>query len=178
MLALLRQFARALTGKVEALEFSLGILFGVILGLVPSAAVDPGSGFLGGNALWLLVLAAMLVLRSSIPIALLCLGLTKLLGIVFLDRAAAALGRTLIEGALPEGLVRFCYESVPSWQLHTYWGLGGAVLGCGLGLLLFVPVHRLMKHRLPLWRERFGQSRLARAMSGFVLFRALGWLLR
>ncbi|RMH05126.1 MAG: hypothetical protein D6702_01260 [Planctomycetota bacterium] len=178
MLTLLRQLAKALTGKVDAFEFALGIFFGIVLGLMPSEAVDPGTGFLGGNGLWQLVLVVMLVIRSSIPMAVLFFALAKLLGILFLDAAAAALGEKLIEGVLPEGLVRGCYEAVPSFQLHTYWGLGGAVLGLLAGAAVFAPVYFVMKRRLPAWRERFGESRLARALSGFFLFRALGWLLR
>jgi hypothetical protein len=178
MLALLRQLARALTGKVDPLEFSLGILFGILLGLIPSEAVDPGTGFLGGNGLWQLVLVVMLVVRSSIPVALMVFAAFKLLGILFLDAASAGLGQTLLEGALPEAFGRACFESLPSWQLHTYWGLGGAVIGLAVGLVVFLPVHLVMKRRLPVWRERFGETRLAKAMAGFFLFRFLGWLLR
>ncbi|MBC8329520.1 MAG: hypothetical protein ISR76_03480 [Planctomycetes bacterium] len=178
MLALLRQLARALTGKVDALEFTLGIFFGILLGVIPSGAVDPGTGFLGGNGLWQLVLVAMLVVRSSIPIAVLFYGLGKLLGILFLDAAAAAFGESLIESAAPQGLVLFFYESLPSWQLHTYWGMGGAILGFATGAVVFVPVYLVMKKRLPAWRERVGESKLAKALAGFVLFRFLGWLLR
>ncbi len=178
MLALLRQLARALTGKVDALEFTLGIFFGILLGLIPSEAVDPSTGFLGGNGLWQLILVVMLVIRSSIPIAVLCFGLAKLLGILFLDGAAASFGETLVEGALPEGLIVWFHEALPSWQLHTYWGMGGTVIGFAVALAVFFPVYLVMKKRLPTWRDRFGETKFAKALSGFILFRFLGWLLR
>lgn len=178
MLALLRQLARALTGKVDALEFTLGIFFGILLGLIPSGVVDPGTGFLGGNGLWQLVLVVMLVVRSSIPIALLMYAASKLLGILFLDRVAWSVGETLVEDLLPEGLIVSCHESLPSWQLHTYWGMGGAVLGLVVAVATFLPIYLVMKKRLPAWRDRFGETRFAKALSGFILFRFLGWLLR
>ncbi|MHC4381121.1 MAG: hypothetical protein ACYSU1_08525, partial [Planctomycetota bacterium] len=86
MFSILRQFARALTGKVDALEFALGILFGVILGMLPMHEVDPGTGLLGMNGLWLWVLLICLVLKASLPITLLFAGFTELLARLFLDQ--------------------------------------------------------------------------------------------
>jgi hypothetical protein len=177
MLGILRQFARALTGKVDALEFSLGILFGILLGLIPSGAVDPGTGLLGLNGLWLAIMFVMLLLRASLPIALLFLGFSKLLGILFLDQVGFSIGQTLLDGALPQGVVEGLALSLPSWQLHTYWGMGATALAVIVAVPTFLASFLVMRTKLPTWREKFGQSRLARVLGGFFLFRLIGRLL-
>jgi len=177
MLGIIRQFVRALTGKVDALEFSLGILFGILLGLIPSGAVDPGSGFLGLNGLWLTIMFVMLLLRASLPIALLLLGLSKLLGILFLDQLAFSLGNKLLDGIVPQGMVESVSLSLPSWQLHTYWGAGATALAILIAVPLFLLSYLVMRTKLPQWREGFGNTRLARILGGFFLFRIIGRLL-
>ena len=174
MLTLLRTFAKALTGKVDALEFALGILFGVLLGLLPVGEVDPGTGLLGLNTLWLSVFVVFLVLKASIPMATLTAAAVKLLAILFLDAAAFHFG----EFALPEGLAVTLSGAAPGLQLHTYWGFGTAVLGALLAAAAFAVVYPLMKKRLPLWRERFGKTKLARALGNFFVFKMLGKLVQ
>ena len=177
MLGILRQFARALTGKVDALEFSLGILFGILLGLIPSGAVDPGTGILGLNGLWLAIAFLALLLRASLPVALLFFGFFKMLGILFLDQTAFLLGQFLLDDMLPHGLVEGLALSLPSWQLHTYWGMGAAVLAVIDAVPAFLFFYLGLRTKLPIWREKFGQSRLARTLSSFFLFRLIGRLL-
>lgn len=178
MLSFLRQFARAITGKVEPLEFALGIFFGVWLGMMPLGAIDPGTGLFGLNALWLIALLVFLVLRASIPVAIVFAALTELLAIAFLDEAAFAFGRSTLDGMGPDGLAAGWQASIPSFQLHTYWGFGATVFGLAGGLLIAAPMYFVFRKKLPAWRERFAESRLAQALSGFFLFRALRFLLR
>ena len=175
VLTFLRQLARAITGKVDAFEFALGIFFGLFLGLVPATEIDLGSGFLGLNGLWLLGLLACLVLKASLALVIVSALAAKLLAIAFLDRAAHALGQAVLDGAesMAVGFVR----AVPSWQLHTYWGFGTAVLGLALGGAAFAVVYPLFRKHLPAWRERFGQTRLAKALGSFFVFKALGRLI-
>ena len=173
MLTLLRTLAKAVTGKVDALEFALGIFFGVLLGLLPAGEVDPGTGLLGLNTLWLLVLVVFLVLKASIPMAVLTAATIKLLAILFLDAAAFHFGQAV----LPEGLAVSLSGALPGLQLHTYWGFGTAVIGLLLAAVSFLAVYPLMKKRLPLWRERFGQTKLAKALGNFFIFKALGRLI-
>jgi len=173
MLTLLRTLAKAITGKVDALEFALGIFFGVLLGLLPVGEVDPGTGLLGLNTLWLAVLFVFLVLKASIPMAVLTAALVKLLAILFLDAAAFHFG----QAALPDGLAVSLAGAVPGLQLHTFWGFGTAVLGLLLAVAFFVAVYPLMKKRLPLWRERFGKTRLAKALGNFFVFKLIGRLI-
>lgn len=175
MLTLLRTLAKAITGKVDALEFALGIAFGVLLGLIPVVEVDPGSGFLGLNLLWLLVLLVFLVLKASIPMGTLVAATVKLLAILFLDAAAHSFGRAVLDGA--SGLAVGLARGVPGLQLHTYWGFGTAVLGLVLAAVAFFTIYPLMKKHLPKWRERFGRTKLARALGNFFVFKALGRLL-
>lgn len=175
MLTLLRTFAKAITGKVEALEFALGIALGVLLGFIPVVEVDPGSGFLGLNLLWLLVLLVFLVLKASIPMGLLTAAGVKLLAILFLDAAAYSFGQAVLDGA--SGLAVGLARGLPGLQLHTYWGFGTAVIGIVLAVVVFLTIYPLMKKRLPIWRERFGKSKLAKAMGNFFIFKALGRLL-
>jgi len=177
MLGIIRQFVRALTGKIDALEFSLGILFGILLGLIPSGAVDPGTGILGLNGLWLAIMFVMLLLRSSLPIALLFLGLSKLLGILFLDQLAFSFGTKLLDGILPQGMIESAALSLPSWQLHTYWGAGATALAILIALPVFLLAYLVMRTKLPKWREGFGNTRIARLLGGFFLFRIIGRLL-
>ncbi|MAW60756.1 MAG: hypothetical protein CMJ94_07970 [Planctomycetes bacterium] len=178
MLAFLRQLARALTGKVDALEFALGVFFGTWLGLLPMHEVDPGTGILGLNGLWLLVLFLFLLLKASIPVGVVFAALVQALGIAFLDELAFGFGQSTLDGMGPDGAAAGWYASMPSLQLHTYWGFGAAVFGFVAALLLTIPLYFVFKKKLPAWRERFGQSRLAQALSGFFVFRALRFLLR
>ena len=177
MLGIIRQFARALTGKVDPLEFALGILFGILLGIFPMHEIDVGSGFLGLNGLWLLALTFCLVLKASIPVAVLFAGFSKLLAIAFLDTTAVSLGQSLLDGGLSESMVIGFSKSMPSLQLHTYWGMGTAILGLGLAVLMFLASYFTMRSKLPVWRERFGQTKLAKALGGFFLFRIIGRLI-
>lgn len=177
MLGILRQFVRALTGKVDALEFSLGILFGILLGLIPSTAVAPSAGLLGLNGLWLSLTFVLLLLRASIPICLLFLGLSKMLGILFLDQASFSLGQSLLDGALSQSMVEGFATGIPSWQLHTYWGAGATAMALLISIPVFVLSYFVMRTKLPQWREGFGQSRIARILGGFFLFRIIGRLL-
>ncbi len=177
MLAILRQFARALTGKVDPLEFALGILFGILLGILPMHEVDPGSGFLGLNGLWLWILFLCLVLRASLPITLLFAGFARMLAVLFLDVTAFSFGRSMLDQVLPQGMVLGFAQNMPSLQLHTYWGFGTALLAFLLAVPVFLLSYFVLRSKLPGWRERFGQSRLAKALSGFFVFRLLGRLL-
>jgi len=177
MLGILRQFARALTGKVDPLEFALGILFGILLGIIPMHEIDAGSGFLGLNGLWLLSITLCLVLKASIPIAVLFAGFSKLMAILFLDATAVSLGESLLDGAFPEGMVIGFSESVPSWQLHTYWGMGTAVLGLFMAVVMFLLSYLTMRTKLPVWREKFGATKFAKVLGGFFLFRIIGRLI-
>jgi hypothetical protein len=178
MLAFLRQLARALTGKVDALEFALGVFFGTWLGVLPMHEVDPGAGLLGFNGLWLLVLFVFLLLRASIPVGILFAALAQALGMAFLDEAAWNFGKGRLDAMSPDGLAASWQSSMASLQLHTYWGFGAAVFGFVLALALTIPLYFVFKKKLPAWRERFGQSRLAQVLSGFFVFRALRFLLR
>lgn len=177
MLGILRQFVRALTGKVDALEFSLGILFGILLGLIPSGAVDPSAGLLGLNGLWLCLTFVLLLLRASIPICLLFLGLSKLLGMLFLDQASFQFGEVLLNNVLPQSMIEGFATGVPSWQLHTYWGAGATALALLISIPVFLASYMVMRTKLPKWREGFGQTRIARVLGGFFLFRIIGRLL-
>jgi uncharacterized protein (DUF2062 family) len=177
MLGILRQFARALTGKVDPLEFALGILFGILLGILPMHEIDADSGFLGLNGLWLLSLTFCLVLKASIPIAVLFAGFSKLLAILFLDATAVSLGENLLDGGLSESMVIGFSQSMPSLQLHTYWGMGTAILGICLAVVMFLASYLTMRSKLPVWREKFGQTKLAKALGGFFLFRIIGRLI-
>lgn len=178
MLAFLRQLARALTGKVDALEFALGVFFGAWIGLLPMHEVDPGTGILGFNGLWLLIVFVFLLLRASIPVGVVVAALVQMLGMAFLDKMAFGFGQSTLDGMGPEGAAAGWYQSMPSMQLHTYWGFGAAVFGLIAGLVLAIPLYFVFKKKLPAWRERFGQSRIAQVLSGFFVFRALRFLLR
>lgn len=177
MLGIIRQFARALTGKVDPLEFALGILFGILLGILPMHEIDPSSGILGLNGLWFWSLVICLVLKASIPVAILFAGFSKLLAILFVDQAANSLGHTLLDGGLSQDMVLGFSSSMPSLQLHTYWGLGTAIFALCLGTVMFLVSWFVLRSKLPGWRERFGQTRLAKALGGFFLFRILGRLI-
>jgi uncharacterized protein (DUF2062 family) len=177
MLGIIRQFARALTGKVDPLEFALGILFGILLGVIPMHEIDPGSGFLGLNGLWLLSLTFCLVLKASIPVGILFAAFAKLMAILFLDAAAVSLGQGMLDDTLPQDIVVGFSQSWPSLQLHTYWGFGTAVLALAIGVVMFLLSYLTMRSKLPVWRERFGRSRLAKALGGFFLFRLIGRLI-
>ncbi|MDA0668267.1 MAG: hypothetical protein O3A95_01985 [Planctomycetota bacterium] len=177
MFGILRQFARALTGKVDALEFALGILFGVFLGLIPLHEIDVSTGFLGLNALWLWILLVCLVLKASLPITLLFAGFTKLLAIAFLDQVAFRVGQGLLDNTLPESMVIGFANNMPSLQLHTHWGFGTFIFAVLIGVPTFLMTYFTMRSKLPVWREKFGQTKLAKALGGFFLFRLLGRLL-
>ena len=177
MLGILRQFARALTGKVDALEFALGILFGVFLGLIPLHEIDLGTGFLGLNTLWLWTLLICLVLKASLPITLLFAGFSKLLAIVFLDQVAFNVGQGLLDNTLPESMVVGFATGMPGMQLHTYWGFGTFAFAIIIGVPTFLISYFMMRSKLPVWREKFGQTKFAKAIGGFFLFRILGRLL-
>jgi hypothetical protein len=178
MLAFLRQLARAITGKVDPLEFALGIFFGLLLGLLPSAEIDPGTGLMGFNGLWMLFLVVFLVIKASIPVAVVFAAIGKLLGILFVDQAAFSFGKSTLDSMSPDGLAAGWQRSAGSLQLHTYWGFGAAVFALLIAGLFTVPFYFVMKRKLPQWRERFAQSKLAKILSGFILFRAIAYLLR
>ena len=177
MFGILRQFARALTGKVDALEFSLGILFGVFLGMIPLHEIDLYTGFLGLNALWLWILLICLVLKASLPITILFAGFTKLLAMVFLDQVAFNMGKGLLDSSLPESMVIGFATNMPGLQLHTYWGFGTFMFALLIGIPAFLISYFMMRSKLPIWREKFGQTKLAKALGGFIVFRILGRLL-
>lgn len=175
MLGWLRLVARALSGKLEAAEFSLGIFFGIALGLLPAREVQDGTGFLGLNALWLAVLFLFLLLRASIPVGLLFLGAAQAAGVLFLDRCAWEVGRFVLDGLLPERAVRASYEAWPALQLHTYWGLGGALLAPAAAVLCALLAHRILQRRLKAWQERFARTLVVRGLNHSLAFRALSW---
>lgn len=177
MFGILRQFARALTGKVDALEFSLGILFGVFLGILPMSEVDPGTGFLGLNGLWLWVLLICLVLKASLPITMLFAGFSQLLATLFLDQIAFDTGKSLLDSSMPETMIIGFAQDMPSLQLHTYWGFGTMVFALLLAVPTFLISFLVMRSKLPTWREKFGQTKLAKTLGGFFLFRIIGRLL-
>ena len=175
MLTFLRQLARAITGKVDALEFALGVAFGVMLGLVPAGEIDAGSGFLGLNDYWLLVLIVCLVVKASLALVIVTAAAVKLLAIAFLDDLAEGVGIAVLDAA--PGIGVWFWGWWPSSQLHTYWGFGTALLGLVLGVAAFFAVYPLFKRYLPVWRERFGRTRLAKALGSFFVFKALGRLI-
>lgn len=177
MFGILRQFARALTGKVDAVEFSLGILFGVLLGLIPMSEIDPGTGFLGLNGLWLWILLICFVLKASLPITMLFGGFSKLLAILFLDKAAFETGKGMLDSTMPESFAVGMAQDWPSLQLHTYWGFGTFLFAILIGVPTFLVSFLIMRTKLPVWREKFGQTRFAKALGGFFLFRLIGRLL-
>jgi len=177
MFVLVRQFARLLTGKVQPFEIGLGVFFGVLLALIPSRAVDDGTGFASFSTLWLLALFCFLALRASIPVAIAVMGLFELLERLFLGQLTSGLGRILLEQVLPEPVGVAFATGWPSAQLHTWWGLGGALSGILLGLALAIPANRLIKRKLPVWQEKFGKKRLTGAVSHNLLGRVIGfWL--
>lgn len=178
MLAFLRQLARALTGKVDALEFALGVFFGTWLGLLSMHEVDPGTGLLGLNGLWLCVLFVFLLLKASIPVGIVFAALTQALGIAFLDEIAFNFGKSTLDGMSPDGLAAAWQGGAAALQLHTYWGFGSALLGLILAIAFAAPLYFVFKKKLPAWRERFAESRIAKVLSGFIIFRALKYLLR
>ena len=178
MLAFLRQLARALTGKVDAFEFALGVFFGTWLGFLPMHEVDPGTGLLGLNGLWLCVVFVFLLLKASIPVGIVFAALTQALGIAFLDEIAFDFGKSTLDGMSPDGLAASWQSGAASLQLHTYWGFGAAPLGLILAVAFATPLYFIFKKKLPAWRERFAQSRIAKVLSGFIVFRALKYLLR
>lgn len=183
MLSFLRQLARALTGRVDALEFALGILFGLLLGLIPPGAIDPGTGILGLNGLWLLILIVCLVLRASIPVAFVFAAVAKLLAMLFLDAVAHDFGRAMLgvkggDGTLPQSVALGFADGLPSWQLHTHWGFGITLIAFALAIPAFLVGYFVLRAKLPVWRERFGRTRFARTMSNVFVFRVLGRLLR
>ncbi len=178
MLSLVRQFVRLLTGKVDASEFALGIFFGVMLAMVPTREVDPATGFLGWNGAWLTLLAACLVLRASLPMTLVTALLVEPLERLALGRASFEVGRTLLDDVLPQAFGAGAAVRLPSWQLHTYWGLGSLVLGLALALPLSLGALFVLRRHLPAWRERLGRNRLVRLLGSSFLFRPIKWLLR
>jgi uncharacterized protein (TIGR03546 family) len=178
MLAFLRQVARALTGKVDPLEFALGISFGLMLGLVPAGEVDLGTGLMGWNATWIVILFVLLLLRASIPVAVVFAAIGKLMGMAFLDSAAFSLGKSMLDGPGPDGLALSMYRSMAAFQLHTYWGMGALLLGTCCAVCFGVISYLVFRKKLPVWRERFGQTKFAKAMSGFIVFRALRFFIR
>ena len=70
------------------------------------------------------------------------------------------------------------WSTVPGMQLHTNWGFGTAVIGLVLAVTLFFTIYPLMKKRLPVWRDRFGQTKIAKALGNVFVFKALGRLIR
>lgn len=178
MLAFLRQVARALTGKVDPLEFALGIFFGLFLGLVPAGEVDLGTGWMGWNATWVVILFLLLALRASIPVAVVFAAFGKLLGMAFLDATAFGLGQSMLDGPGPDGMALSMYQSMPAFQLHTFWGMGALVLGACCATFCGVVSYLVFRTKLPIWRDRFGKTKFAKALSGFFVFRALRFLVR
>lgn len=177
MFILLRQFARLLTGKVQPFEIGLGAFFGVLLALIPAGAVDEGTGFIGLNSLWLLALFCFLALRASIPVALALMGLMEIAEALFLGRLTSGLGRILLEDVLPQSAGIGLATGWPSAQLHTWWGLGGAICGLLLGFALAIPANRLIKLKLPIWQEKYGKNRITGAVSHNLFGRMLGYWL-
>ncbi|MBC8405775.1 MAG: hypothetical protein H8E15_11145 [Planctomycetes bacterium] len=178
MLAFLRQVARALTGKVDPLEFALGIFFGFLLGLVPASEVDFGTGWIGWNATWIVILFVLLSLRASIPVAIVFAAFGQLLGMAFLDQAAFSVGQSMLDGHGPDGLALSMFESMAAFQLHTFWGFGAVLVGGCFAALSGIISYFVFRKKLPVWRQRFSQSKFAKALSGFFVFRALRFLLR
>ena len=178
MLAFLRQVARALTGKVDAFEFALGIGFGILLGLIPATEIDPGTGILGLNGMWFWTLVVFLLLRASIPVAFVFSALSKMLAIAFLDQTGFGIGKSMLDGMSPDGMGAWFQDNMPSWQLHTYWGLGMALLALPAALLIGAASWFVLRTKLPVWSDRFGKTKFAQALSGFFLFRMLRFLLR
>lgn len=178
MIAFLRQVARALTGKVDAFEFALGIAFGILLGLIPATEIDPGTGLFGLNGMWLWTLVVFLILRASIPVAFVFSALFKLLAIAFLDQTGYGMGKSMLDGMDPNGAGAWFQDNMASWQLHTYWGLGMTLLALPIALVFGGGGYFLLRNKLPVWSERFGQTKLAQTLSGFFLFRMLRFLLR
>lgn len=175
MFILVRQFARLLTGKVQPFEISLGVFFGVLLALIPSRAVDEGTGFASFSTLWLLALFCFLALRASIPVALALMGLFELLEALFLGRLTSGLGRILLEDVLPQSVGIGFANAWPSAQLHTWWGLGGALCGIVLGFALALPANLFIKRKLPAWQEKFGKNRITGAVSHNFFGRVIGF---
>ena len=178
MLAFLRQVARALTGQVDPLEFALGIFFGLLLGLVPAGEVDLGTGWMGWNATWIVILFLLLLLRASIPVAVVFAAFGQLLGMAFLDSVAFSLGQSMLDGPGPDGLALSMYQSMAAFQLHTFWGMGSLLLGGCCAVCFGVVSYFVFRKKLPVWRDRFGKSKFAQALSGFFVFRAMRFLLR
>lgn len=178
MFGFLRQFARLLSGKVEPFEIGLGAFFGALLGLTPSVAVDPGTGLAGMNALWLCLLFVFLLLRASIPVAVFLIAVFELLERLFLGDLTSGLGRMLLEDVLPQGFAIGLAGAWPSAQLHTWWGFGGLLAGLALGALLMVGFQTFVRSRLPVWREKYGGSRVVKAASFSLSDKVLGWWIR
>lgn len=175
MFGLLNTLARALAGKATVLEFTLGIFLGFVLGLVPMLDVQDGTGWLGFNTTWLLLGLLLLLLRASLPLAMLALALGKLAGIAFLDGVSWSVGRWLLEGPLPQGFGEFCYGHMPSAQLHTYWGLGSLLVAPLVSLAATLPLHLYLQRKLPGWRERFANTMVVRGLKNSFLMKAMGW---
>ncbi|KAA3604497.1 MAG: hypothetical protein DWQ01_21915 [Planctomycetota bacterium] len=177
MLAFLRLLARALTGKLNAMEFALGAYFGVFLGLLPIGEMDPGTGWFGLNGFWLLTFFVFLLLRASLPAGLLFLALFHFLGRLFLDSVSFGLGHWLLEQGLPESLGRSLYLHLPAFQWHTYFGIGSMMLAMVLSPLLALASYRFFQKKIPQWRQRLADRKAVRSLSNSVTGRFLVWWL-
>ncbi len=133
---------------------------------------------MGWNATWIVTLFLLILIRASIPVAVVFAAIGKLLGMAFLDSASFSLGESMLDGPGPDGLALSMYQSMAAFQLHTFWGMGSLLLGGCCAVCFGVISYLVFRTKLPIWRERFGQTKFAKALSGFFVFRAMRFLIR
>jgi uncharacterized protein (TIGR03546 family) len=160
----IRKTYKALSADASPSAIAFAVLFGLTLGLVP---------FWSG--LGLSLIGCILVFRVQVSSALLALGIAKGLSLAGLSALFVPLGELLLEPASLHGFwTRALNLPVVAWlDLDRHAVTGGAFLGLALGLILFVPVRKLVIGYRRFLHEKVSSNKFFRWLTSFWLIKGL-----
>jgi uncharacterized protein (TIGR03546 family) len=168
ILIYIRKIYKALSADASPSAIAFAVLFGLTLGFVP----------IFKSGLGLLLLCSLLVFRVQVSTALLALGLGKLIALAGAARYFVPVGWNLIEAESLHGFWKWFLNLpvVPWLDLQTYAVLGGAVLGAGLGIILFFPVRQLVVAYRHFLHDRVSKNKFFKWLTNFWFIKVLRFI--
>jgi uncharacterized protein (TIGR03546 family) len=160
----IRKIYKTLSADASPSAIAFAVLFGLTLGFVPLT-----------SGLGLFLIASILVIRVQVSSALLAMGVAKLVALAGVSRLFLPIGEAVLE---PEGVHGFwtwlLNLPVVAWfDLDRPAVTGGALLGLGVGLLLFFPIVRMVAAYRRFLHDRLSGNRFFRWATNFWLLKGL-----
>jgi uncharacterized protein (TIGR03546 family) len=167
LLVWIRKIYKALSSDASPSAIAFGFLFGFTLGFVPLKM-----------GLSIFLLSLLLIFRVQLSCALMAMGIGKLISLAGASAIFVPVGHKLLETeSLKPFWTWFLNLPVVAWlDLQRYAVLGGALLGFGLGLVLFFPIRQAVVAYRRYVHEKVSQNKFFKWLTSFWLIKGLKFI--